>query len=128
MDYFFILIHSTKEERDNAYHVLQRLRLKKFVGAIMYVLKKVFAVDQKLLLCKPNIKEGKFLLNEILIGGNFGFYDSRNKWFDKGHRLEKNLYNTKRNLRYLFHYPSEVICIPFWKTWHYLWRIKRGYL
>lgn len=127
-DYYYILTHSTKDERNNAFSILKSLYMKKFVGAVMYVMVNVFDIEKGLLLCEPNTKEGEFLLNEIIIGGNFGFYDSRNKWFKKGHRLEKNLYNAKRNLRYLKHYPSEVVWIPFWKIWHYIWRMRKGYL
>ena len=127
-DYYYILSHSTEEERNNAFSVLEKLNLKKFVGAVMFVMVNVFDIDKALLLCEPNAKEGEFLLKEILIGGNFGFYDSRNKWYEKGHRLEKNLFNAKRNLRYLKHYPSEVVWIPFWKIWHYIWRKRKGYL
>ena len=128
MDYYFILIHSNIEERLNAYNFLKRLNLQRFAGAVMYVMVKVFDIENGFLLCKPNFKEGKFLLDEILAGGNFGFYDSRNKWFEKGHRIEKNLFNAKRNLRYLKHYPSEVVWIPFWKLWHWCWRKRKGYL
>lgn len=127
-DYYYILSHSTKEERNKAFCVFKSLNLKKFVGAIMYAMVNVFDIEKDLLLCEPNAKEGEFLLNEIIIGGNFGFYDNRNKWFEKGHRLEKNLFNAKRNLRYLKHYPSEVVWIPFWKIWHYIWRKRKGYL
>ena len=128
MDYFCILKHSTAEERSCAYFYLKRLRLKRFVGAVMYVLKEVFAINHQFLMCEPDYKEGVFLLEEIMRGGNFGHYDSRNEWYEKDQRIERGLFNAKRNLRYLRHYPSEVLWILPWKLWHWCWRKMNGYL
>lgn len=128
LDYFYILDKSTKAERNNAFSVLCELGLKKFAGDIMYVEEKVFNLDKEKMLCAPDEKEGTFLLEEILRGGNFGRYDSRNEWYMKESRLKRGLFHLKRNLRYLKHYPSEVLWIPFWSVWHFIWRKRKGYL
>ncbi len=128
MDYYYILKYSTEEDRKDAIKILTTIKLRKFAGAVMYVLEKVFRLDSDVLLCPVNVSEGEFLLCEILRGGNFGRYDERNQWFKKGQRLKKNLFTIKRSLRYLIHYPSEVLWIPFWKIWHYQWRKRKGYL
>ncbi len=128
MDYFYILKHSTTEERITAFAELKKLNLKKFTGAIMYILQEVFAIEQGYMLCEPNIKEGEFLLEEIMRGGNFGRFDSRNQELYVKNRFKRGFFNTKRNLRYLKHYPSEVIWIVPWKLWHWCWRKWEGYL
>ena len=128
MNYYYILTHSTSEERTNAYATLCSFGMKKFVGAVMSVLRIVFDIDEALLLCEPNNKEGKFLLDEILRGGNFGKYDDRNEVIPVDNKLQHGLFNIKHNLRYLRHYPSEVLWMPLWKTWHWVWRKKKGYL
>ena len=128
LDYYYILKHSNKQEREDAFNTLKRLNLQKFTGAIMYVLQDVFALDDEWMLCEPNQKEGAFLLDEIMRGGNFGQYDDRNKWYEVNQRLKRGLFNAKRNLRYLAHYPSEVLWIPAWKLWHWCWRKWKGYL
>ena len=128
LDYYYILKHSTEEERNDAYIVLKGLGLKKFIGAIMFIMQEVFTVGQDLLLCPPNKKEGEFLLNEIMRGGNFGKYDDRNEWYDADQRFKRGIFNVKHSLRYLFHYPSEVLWSPFWKLWHWCWRKTKGYL
>lgn len=128
LDYYYILMHSSKEERDKAFSVICDLCLRKFAGAIMYIEGKVFSIDRELMLCAPNEKEGSFLLSEIMRGGNFGRYDERNKWFAKNQRIGRGLFNLKRNLRYMTHYPSEVLWIPIWKVWHWCWRKWKGYL
>lgn len=128
MDYYFILTHSSEDERANAYATLYSFGMRRFVAAVMYVLCIVFDIDEALLLCEPNNKEGKFLLDEILRGGNFGKFDDRNEPISVDNKLQHGLFNIKRNLRFLEHYPSEVLWMPLWKTWHWGWRKWKGYL
>lgn len=128
LDYYYILKHSNKQEREGAFNTLKSLNLNKFTGAIMYVLQDVLGIEDELLLCAPDQKEGVFLLDEIMRGGNFGQYDDRNKWYEVNQYLKRGLFNAKRNIRYLTHYPSEVIWIPAWKLWHWCWRKWKGYL
>lgn len=45
--------------------------------AVMYVMQKVFCLDDKYLIVKADERLGRFLLNEIMLSGNFGFYDKR---------------------------------------------------
>ena len=110
-------------------HMLSRFGMKKFAGAVMYVLQMVFAMPDEYLICKPNEKEGKFLLNEIMMAGNFGKYDDRIARGPKSfmgfkvsgsisHAIEK----TKHNLRLLKHYPEEVLWEPFFRVYHWIWR------
>lgn len=127
-DYYYILKHSTKEERDKALAVLIGLGLRKFVGAIMYIEDVVLGIDKELMLCQPNEKEGRFLLEEIMRGGNFGHYDERNRFYSANDRFRRGLFTLWRNLRYLRHYPSEVLWKPLWQIWHWCWRKWKGYL
>ena len=69
-----------------------------------------------------------FLSEGIERGGNFGKYDERNVVLPVEKRMARGWYNMLHNVRYLWHYPSEVISIPFWKLWHYCWRKRKGYL
>lgn len=127
-DYYYILTHSTEGARGEAYKTLQSFGLQKFVATVMYIMRRVFNIDEKLLLCTPNMTEGEFLLSEILRGGNFGHFDDRITRISDEHRWRKGLENAKRNLRFLIHYPNEVIWIPGWKLWHWCWRKCNGYL
>lgn len=72
------------------------------------------------MLCSADEKEGRFLLNEILLAGNFGKYDTRiaHSTSQIGHAWEK----LKHNMRLLTHYPEEVICEPFFRVYHWVWR------
>lgn len=101
-------------------HTLGRFGMKKFAASVMYVLQTVFAMPDEYLICQPNEKEGKFLLDEIMQAGNFGKYDDRIKHggTQSQHAWEK----TKHNLRLLTHYPEEVLCEPFFRVYHWIWR------
>ena len=101
-------------------HTLGRFGMKKFASATMYVLQTVFAMPDEYLICKPNEKEGKFLLNEIMLAGNFGKYDKRIK--HGGTQTQHAWEKTKHNLRLLTHHPEEVLCEPFFRVYHWIWR------
>ena len=125
MDYYFILKHSSHEERTNAYNVLCSVGLRKFGGAVMYVMQQVFLLEENLMLCRSNSILGSRLLDSIMAGGNFGkalgLKHGRNK-------LEKGLLQLKHNLQLMLPYANEAMWIPFFQVWHYGWRKKHGYL
>lgn len=127
-DYYFIMTHSTTEERCEAFSTLKSFGLGKFAASIMHIMRKVFDIDKVLLLCEPKEAEGEFLLSEILRGGNFGHYDDRITRISIDDRWSNGVENMIRNLTYLRRYPSEVMWMPFWKMWHYGWRVCKGYL
>lgn len=125
MDYYFILKHSSREERSEAYNVLCSVGLRKFVGAVMYVMQEVFLLEEDQMLCMPNSIHGSRLLDSIMAGGNFGkalgLKHGRNK-------LEKGLLQLRHNLPLMLPYANEAMWIPFFQAWHYGWRKKHGYL
>lgn len=125
MDYYFILKHSSCEERSEAYNVLCSVGLRKFVGAVMYVMQQVFLLEEDLMLGRPNSILGSRLLDSIMAGGNFGkalgLKHGRNK-------LEKGLLQLKHNLQLMLPYANEAMWIPFFQVWHYGWRRRHGYL
>ena len=125
MDYYYVLNQGfTEEERRETLHVLASLKMLRFAGAVMYVLQKVFGMDDKYLLLPPDEKEGRFLLNEILLAGNFGHHDKRIKRVANEGALHVFLRRTIRNLRFIRSYPSEVLWAPLFKIWHYFMRMK----
>ena len=126
MDYYYVLLHSTVEERKEAMTVLSAFKMKRFLGAVMFVLQEAFKMDEKYLMSKPLQKDGQFLLYEIMRAGNFGHFDERNNHHQG--RLANGIENANRNLRLVWHYPQEVCWMPAWKIWHWCWRKKKGYL
>lgn len=126
LDYYYILTHSTYEQRAEAFSVLSSLQMKKFVSALMFVQQKIFLLPDEFCLTTPNAKVGNFLLDEISIAGNFGQYDSRIRWRNKN-ILSVFFNKLAHNFRFLKYFPSEVLWAPFWKIWHFLWRRVKGY-
>lgn len=128
MDYYFVLIHLTDEERKWAYGKLKWLGLGKVTSAVMYVMKAVFLMDDKYLLCYPSEKTGQYLLEEILAGGNFGKFGEQYEAAHSGSSFNLYLKNLKRLGKVYSLCPSEVLWAPIWKPFHWLWRKWKGYV
>lgn len=128
VDYYFILQRSTEEQRIDAFGILRSLKMKSFVGGVMWILMECFGMNTKYLLCPVNERHGKFLLLEIMTAGSFGHFDDRIKQIDHAKKFKRGFVQLSRNLRFVSYYPSEVLWSPFWKLWHYYWRKKNCYL
>lgn len=128
MDYYMMLSKvPARIMYNDAVEIIKRLGLMKFAGALMYVMSEVFGLGKQQMICPPNEKDGKFLLEEIMRGGNFGKYDERNG-VRKNNRIARGFATMKRNMRYISAYPSEILWAPIWKMWHWCWRKKHGYI
>ena len=129
MDYYMILRSVKSEElRAKSFEMLCSLRMRNFVGGIMWILRECFGMEAEYLLCPVNKQHGEFLLSEIMTAGNFGQYDERTKQVSKDKKFKRGFVQLGRNLRFVSYYPSEVLWSPFWKLWHWVWRKKKGYL
>ena len=129
VDYYFILRSVKSEElRVNSFETLCFLKMGKFAGGVMWILRECFGMKEDLLLCPVNERHGRFLLSEIMTAGNFGQYDVRTLRVDKNKKFKRGFAQLGRNLRFVTYYPSEVLWSPFWKLWHWGWRKRKGYL
>lgn len=123
LDYYFVLRQGfTAEERESTMQTLRSLKMGRFTGATMWVLQEVFGLEDNYLLTAPNEKDGRFLLEEIMIAGNFGHYDKRISRGVKESNLRYGLRKIKHNFRFFHSYPSEVLWSPAFKLWHFFWR------
>ena len=99
---------------------LKELGLWEFAGAVMYIMKEVFGLEDNRLIVPPDVKRGRLVLKEGLEAGNFGQYDKRN-WF--GHSaLGHNLQRLYRDMRLVRYFPEEALSEPFFRIWHFFWR------
>ena len=129
LDYYFVLQQGfTEEERAETMRTLRSLRMQRFTAAVMWVLQHVYGMDDRYLLTPPDEREGRFLLNEIMMAGNFGHYDERLQHERGESAFHWGWRKVKRNFRFVRSYPSEVLWSPFWKIWHWCWRKAKGYL
>ena len=138
LDYYFVLrtLHIEQMEHGENANVLSKemimsqmkyLGIDKFASAVMYVLQTVFAMPKAYLLCSPDNKRGRFLLNEIMQAGNFGFFDERNVIDANEGYLKRFVRRQKRFVRFLGQYPSEVIWGPYFTVMQRSWRMIHGW-
>lgn len=120
LDYFYILRQGfTDEEKKETVAQLKELKMLRFAGATMYVLKKVFLLEDKFLITTPLEREGKFLLNEILVAGNFGKYSPTYQNEMHSSLMRRAITKSLHHLRYLRSYPSETLWGPIFRIWQY---------
>ena len=123
LDYYYVLISDDLSMiRDRVQKELKELGLWKFAGAIMYIMQEVFGMPASQLIVPPNEKYGKLVLNEVLEAGNFGKHDERNR-FGRS-KLGHNLQRVYRDMRLVRYFPAEALSEPFFRVWHFFWRLK----
>lgn len=134
MDLYFVLksrnnaiVDANDNIQTETLKLLKHFKLERFASACMWVMKEVFHLEDKYLLCKPDEARGKALLDEKMQAGNFGHHDER---------LNSNRYKTSRiglmwawmkhNLRLFWQYPEDVLWTPIgilrislWRRWRY---------
>lgn len=124
IDCYYVLRQGfTPEEKEETADVLRRCGLYTTATAIMYVMREVFWLDEAHLLVPPDEKRGRFLLNEIIQGGNFGTHDKRVSRFARENAIGRNLQRLRHDLRTLFYFPSESLWEPTFRIYHFFWRL-----
>lgn len=86
----------------------------------MYIMNEFLGLEEKYLIVPAVKKGGKTLLKEMLKGGNFGQHSGLNQ----KNVLKKYFQKTWRNIQLVKEYPAEALCEPFFRTWHYFWRLS----
>ncbi len=124
LDYYMVLTAGfTPKEKEETITALKEFNLYGFARATMYVLQKVFKMPEKFLIAPPDKRQGEFLINEIMLSGNFGAFDNRiSKKLYSNNPFVRFIYKTKRNIRFLKYHPLEIMYAPFFRIWHYFWR------
>ena len=107
-------------------HKLKYLGLWKFAQAVMYVLHEVFGLSEDRMIAPMDEREGRFLLDEIMRGGNFGQYDDRMGSKVGESKIHRYFRMNLRNLRFVKHYPTEALSEPLFRTWFALWKKIHG--
>ena len=107
-------------------HELKYLGLWKLAGAVMFVMKEVFGLSDDRMIAPINEKEGRFLLDEIMRGGNFGLYDDRMGSKVGESKIHRYFRMNLRNLRFVKHYPTEALSEPLFRTWFAVWKKIHG--
>lgn len=111
---------------DTLRHELKYLGLWKFAQAVMYVLHEVFGLSEDRMIVPMDEREGWFLLDEIMRGGNFGQYDDRMGSKVGESKIHRYFRMNLRNLRFVKHYPTEALSEPLFRTWFAVWKNIHG--
>lgn len=113
-DFYWLLKNATDEDRQAVSEQLDRFGLLQTAGALMWVLGKVLLLDPKLMVCKPDDYRGKWMLREIMAGGNFGRYAQR-----QGQGKWRRFFSGQlRRVRMLPFAPTEVAWnfVKYWQA------------
>ena len=105
---------------------LKHLGLWKFAQSVMFVMKEVFGLSEDRMIAPMDEKEGRFLLDEIMRGGNFGQYDDRMGSKVGESKIHRYFRMNLRNLRFVKHYPAEALSEPLFRTWFAVWKKIHG--
>lgn len=123
VDYFYLLKQGfTEEEKRQVVEVIKRVNMFKFATGVMYIMKESLGLEDKYLLMQPNARIGKMLEKEIVLAGNFGFYDTRFKFRGKS-VYAQYLLELYRNLHFAIDFPSETVWgRPISRWWHMVYK------
>lgn len=84
VDYALYLRSLNEEELNEVWRLLGKFNLRKFAGAVMYIINEVLGYgflkeggNDSVMSWPADRKVGEYLLREMLAGGNFGHYDRR---------------------------------------------------
>lgn len=128
MDYYFLLLSVSEPSegvKENTVSLFREFDMMRFASAVMWIMKYVFGLNERYLLCPADEKEGRFILNEVMSGGNFGHHDRRIRKVGYG-KLQFLLSNLQHNWGLAKHYPKEFFWNPIWLVWHWIW--KRSFM
>ncbi|WP_262281013.1 nucleotidyltransferase family protein [Hallella absiana] len=131
LDYYYLLCGTvqslTDEQKKTITDKLSAFGLNRIAGAVMYVLREVFLIEEEFMIAPVSEIYGRQLLDEIMIAGNFGRYDPRLKDIgqashDTSYQIRHAIRRFTRNTRFFMAYPSEVFFEPFARVIHFWWR------
>ena len=126
VDYYFVLKNLNDNLNVNesyAYKAVREFGMTRFAKGLMWVMHEALGMPREWMLWEPDEKEGRYILKQVMTGGNFGHHDKRLK--HSGGKLGAVKAILTHNLHLLTHYPSDVIWAPVWIVWHKLWKLTR---
>lgn len=135
MDYCFVLraSNSNADSNANLIALLKEFGLTRFVKGVMWIMKEVFGMSEQQLLVDPDEKEGRYILSEVMTGGNFGHHDERLAIGVKG-KFGAVMKILKHSIDIGIHYPVDMIWAPInivhhwcWKRYHMLFEKQRKF-
>lgn len=125
MDYYFVLKACKDDDQKEELRVIHQIGLDKFAGGLAWVLNHVFALPPEYSYWQMNEADGRALLKEIMISGNFGHTDERmsdiavNKW-------KSFWFINGKTFRFWRFDHWAWFWSPIWRVYHFCWRKMKG--
>lgn len=128
MDYYFVIQASNAEDIRECKKIVENLGLNRFASALMWVIKTVFVGHDNDIFFpwRPNEKDGRLLLEEILLSGNFGHTDERAKNIQTS-RWKAFWYVNGKTFRFWRFDHWAWFWSPLWRCYYFAWRIMKGF-
>ena len=125
VDYYMVLrtVNDSRLMVNEYVDAVRELRMMKFAKGLMWVMHETMGMPDDWMLWNPDEKEGRYILKQVMMGGNFGHHDERLK--HSGGKLGAVRAILTHNLHLLTHYPSDVVWAPVWIVWHKVWKMTR---
>ena len=122
MDYYFLLMARNNLNLNKRF---REFGMERFVGAVMWIMQEVFGLERERMLCEPDEKEGRYILAEVMAGGNFGHHDERIRKVGRG-KWQSVFANLQHAMHVLRRFPQEAMWMPVWMVYHFVWkRLKK---
>lgn len=122
MDYYYVLKAKGRNHNPKiATDAISDFGMERFARGVMWIMEEVFGLDRDYLLFEPHESEGQYILQQVLEGGNFGYYSSNRSQLGGGVGFVIN--RLRQGVHLIGHYPQESLWIPIWIIWHKGWKI-----
>lgn len=133
MDYYFVLFEANIEGSNSSKDlmvqmVVETLRsfgMLRFTKGVMWIMQEAFGMKREFLLCKPNEKYGRLMLEDMMTGGNFGHHNEKNKGLHDDSAIGRSLRGLRRNMKFFWLGSTEILSSPLWSLWHWCWRKRQ---
>lgn len=120
MDLYFAILNRNPKDDEWLKEQVAAFGMKSFAEAATWIMGKVFGLGMIGVPWIPDEREGRFVLNEIMIGGNFGKKDERYNKAGSHLGILGNI--IRRDMHLAHHYGSEAMMAPLYYMWHFCWK------
>lgn len=123
VDYYYVLktVHQSRSAEYEA--ILSHIGLLKFARGVLWIEQHCLGAEDGWMVVEPDEQVGRFILTELLEGGNFGYYDQRYTTRKKGY-LARGLTDTVRLLRLVPVFPVDALWKVLRKIENQRWKLQ----
>lgn len=129
IDYYYLLKASRQEVAqpladETLRATLQSFNMLGFARGILWVEHTVLGLPEEYLFAEPDERRGRVILHDVLRGGSFGRFND-----DYEHASRRRIYpkralvKLRHSLSLVRYFPSEALCEPLFRIWHFGWRL-----